>query len=206
MITLNYVIYDCIANICLLAFAFSALRSIRFAWILVFASLVIKVFIYGKYGLTSSFIYLSAQMFTAIFAGVIWLREPKYAPVTKQKKLVAVVVTLVVLLIWVGVMYKYVNPFILNYKTLFGFDYLCYMLFVVGAILLALRMSIGLLFTSVVFISYAVSYGNSAIIMKSAPTNFQEFIPYYWVSAISLFIAGILLVASYTDVKRNKNL
>ncbi|QIW10757.1 hypothetical protein [Francisella sp. LA112445] len=206
MITLNYVIYDCIANICLLAFAFLALKSVRFAWILVFASLIIKVFIYGKYGLSSSFIFLSAQIFVAIFAGVIWLREPIYAPATKQKKLAAIAVSLVVLLIWVGIMYKYVNPFILNYDILFGFDYLCYMLFVIGSILIALRMSIGLLFIAVVFISYAVSYGNSAVIMKSAPTNFQEFIPYYWVSAISLFIAGILLVASYTDVKRNKSL
>ncbi|MED7788205.1 hypothetical protein [Francisella sp. 19X1-34] len=206
MITLDYVIYDCIANICLLIFAFLAFKNIRFAWILVLASLIIKVFIYGKYGLTSSFIFLSAQILMSIFASVIWLRDPRYVLATKQKKLVAVAISLIVLLIWVGVVYKYINPYILNYDVLFGFDYLCYMLFVIGAILIALRMSIGLLFIAVVFISYAVSYGNSAIIMKSAPTNFQEFIPCYWISAISLFIAGVLLVASYTNVKRNKSL
>ncbi len=204
MITLNYVIYDCIANICLLVFAFLVLKNIRFAWILVLASLVIKVFIYGKYGLSSSFIYLSAQILMAVIAGVVWLREPVYAQVTNHKKLLAIATSLVVLIVWIGAMYRYINPAILNYDVLFGFGYLCYMLFVVGSILLAFRISAGLLFIAVVLISYAVSYGNSAVIMKSAPEYIQAFSPYYWISAISLFIAGILLVGSYTNSKRNK--
>ncbi|ASG67475.1 hypothetical protein fh0823_00810 [Francisella halioticida] len=206
MITLNYVIYDCIANVCLLIFAFLVLKNIKFAWILVLASLVIKVFIYGKYGLSSSFIYLSAQILVTVLAGVVWLREPIYVQATKQKKLIAITTSLVVLIVWVGVMYKYINPAILNYDILFGFGYLCYMLFVIGSILIALRMSIGLLFIAVVFISYAVSYGNSAVIIKSAPEYIQAFSAYYWASAICLFIAGLLLVASYTDVKRSERL
>lgn len=206
MITLNYVIYDCIANICLLIFAFLVLKNIRFAWVLVLASLVIKIFIYGKYGLLSSFIYLSAQILVAVLAGVVWLREPKYTQATKQKKLIAIGTSLVVLIVWVRAMYRYINPAILNYDILFGFDYLCYMLFVIGSILIAFRISVGLLFIAVEFISYAVSYGNSAVIIKSAPEYIQAFSPYYWVSAIVLFVAGILLVSSYTSVKRNRYL
>lgn len=206
MVTLDYVIYDCIANVCLLGFAFLTFKNIRFAWVLVLASLAIKVFVYGKYGLSSSFIYLSAQIFMAVFAGVVWLREPAYIKPTKQKVLLGLSTSLLVLVIWVGLMYKYINPSILNYDMLFGFDYLCYMLFVIGSILVAFRMSVGLLFIAVVFISYAVSYGNSAIIIKSAPEYIQAFSPYYWVSAITLFIAGILLVASYTNVKRSRSL
>ncbi|MED7820081.1 MULTISPECIES: hypothetical protein [unclassified Francisella] len=206
MVTLDYVIYDCIANVCLLGFAFLAFRNIRFAWVLVLASLAIKVFVYGKYGLSSSFIYLSAQIFMAVFAGVVWLREPAYIKPTKQKVLLGLSTSLLVLVIWIGLMYKYINPSILNYDMLFGFDYLCYMLFVIGSILVAFRISVGLLFIAVVFISYAVSYGNSAVIIKSAPEYIQAFSPYYWVSAITLFIAGILLVASYTNIKRNRGL
>ena len=84
-------------------------------------------------------------------------------------------------------MYKYVNPYILDYELLFGFDYLCYMLVVIGAIFVAFRLAIGLLFFSVVFISYAVNYANSAMVISNAPQNIRDFIPYYWISAV-LFV------------------
>ncbi|AIT09927.1 membrane protein [Candidatus Francisella endociliophora] len=203
MITLNYVIYDTIANGCLLAFAILIFKNIRFAWFLILASLAIKVFIYGKYGMFSSSIYLSAQILTSIIATVVWLKEPCYTAPTKQKKLQSIISSLVVLVIWVGLMYKYVNPAIIDYEVLFGFDYLCYMLVVVGAVFLCFRLAIGLLFISVEFISYAVNYANSAMVVENAPQYIKDFAPYYWVSAVLLFIAGVLLVASYTSAKRN---
>lgn len=202
MITLDYVIYDTIANGCLLAFAILIFRDIRFAWFLVLASLIIKIFIYGKYGMFSSFIYLSAQILTSIIAATVWLKEPRYTTSTKQKKLQAIISSLIVLVIWVGLMYKYVNPAIINYEMLFGFDYLCYMLVVIGAVFLCFRLAIGLLFISVEFISYAVNYANSAMVIESAPQYIKDFAPYYWISAVLLFIAGVLLVASYTGAKR----
>ncbi|MDE5020760.1 hypothetical protein NAI54_09865, partial [Francisella tularensis subsp. holarctica] len=72
MITLVYVIYDCIANASILIFAFLLYKKNNYAWLFVLASLMIKVFIYGKYGISTSLIYLSAQLLTAILAAIIW--------------------------------------------------------------------------------------------------------------------------------------
>ncbi|MBK2267650.1 hypothetical protein [Francisella philomiragia] len=203
MITLDYVIYDCIANACLLGFAVLLYKKNKYAWMFVLASLIIKVFIYGKYGITTSSVYLSAQIVTTVVAGYIWLKQSNYTKPTQKVRLLAIVASLIVLLLWVGVMYKYVNPYILDYELLFGFDYLCYMLVVIGAIFVAFRLAIGLLFFSVVFISYAVNYANSAMVISNAPQNIRDFIPYYWISAVLLFIAGIIVVAAYTNAKRN---
>ncbi|AEE26881.1 hypothetical protein [Francisella hispaniensis] len=203
MITLDYVIYDCIANASILIFAFLLYKKNNYAWLFVLASLIIKVFVYGKYGISTSLIYLSAQILTSLLAAIIWLRNPAYVKVSKQKKLSVSGIALIILAIWIGLMYKYVNPYILDYKLLFGFDYLCYMLVVIGGVFLIFRLAIGLLFFSVVFISYAVNYANSAMIIQNAPQYYRDFILYYWLSAILLFIAGIVIVASYTNAKRS---
>ncbi|API87407.1 hypothetical protein [Francisella uliginis] len=206
MITLDYVLYDFISNILLFCFAFFAFKQIRFAWILVLCSLAIKVFIYGKYGLSSSLIYLSAQIIVSVLAGLVWFKNPEYEAASYNKQIVGLAISIVFVVAWVILMYTYINPAIINYEVLFSFDYLCYMLFVIGSVLIAFRMSGGLLFIAVEFISYAVSYANSAMAIKSAPAHIQEFIPYYWASAVCLFVAGILLVTSYTNVKRNRYL
>lgn len=203
MLTLDYVIYDSIANACFLAFAFLIFKRIRFAWFLVLASLAIKVYVNAKYGMTVSFIYLSAHILSTLIAAVVWLRDPTYTKPTKQKRLLSIVVSLVGLIFWVVVMYKYVNPWIFDYQILFGFNYLCYMLFVIGIVFCIFRLAIGLLFLAVETISYAVNYANSAMVMANAPQYMKTFIPYYWISAIVLFIAGITLVVSYTNFKRN---
>ncbi|ALK94469.1 hypothetical protein JPFTNV_19440 [Francisella tularensis subsp. holarctica] len=203
MITLGYVIYDCIANASILIFAFLLYKKNNYAWLFVLASLIIKVFIYGKYGISTSLIYLSAQLLTAILAAIIWLRNPTYVKVSKQKKLLVIVIALIILAIWIGLMYQYVNPYILNYELMFGFDYLCYMLVVIGGVFLIFRLAVGLLFFSVVYISYAVNYANSAMVIQNAPQYYRDFILYYWLSALFLFIAGIIIVATYTNAKRS---
>ncbi|AXH29327.1 hypothetical protein [Francisella opportunistica] len=203
MITLDYVIYDCIANACMLVFAFLVFKKNSYAWVFVLASLILKVFIYGKYGISTSLIYLSAQILTAILAAMVWLRNPTYIKATKQKKLLVSVVALIILAVWVGLMYKYVNPYIIDYTMLFGFEYLCYMLIVVGCVFLAFRLALGLLFLAIELISYAVNYANSAMVIQNAPQYFRDFVPYYWLSAVLLFIAGIVIVASYTNAKRS---
>ena len=98
---------------------------------------------------------------------------------------------LIILAVWVGLMYK---SYILDYELLFGFDYLCYMLVVIGGVFLIFRLAIGLLFFSVVFISYAVNYANSAMVIQNVPQYYRDFIPYYWLSALLLFIEGIVIV------------
>ncbi|APC91005.1 hypothetical protein CGC44_01330 [Francisella opportunistica] len=203
MITLDYVIYDCIANACMLVFAFLVFKKNSYAWVFVLASLILKVFIYGKYGISTSLIYLSAQILAAILAAMVWLRNPTYIKATKQKKLLVSVVALIILAVWVGLMYKYVNPYIIDYTMLFGFEYLCYMLIVVGCVFLAFRLALGLLFLAIELISYAVNYANSAMVIQNAPQYFRDFVPYYWLSAVLLFIAGIVIVASYTNAKRS---
>ena len=65
------------------------------------------------------------------------------------------------------------------------------------------RLAIGLLFFSVVFISYAVNYANSAMVIQNAAQYYRDFIPYYWLSALLPFIEGIVIVASYTSAKRS---
>lgn len=203
MVTLDYVIYDCIANACLLGFAILVIMSNRFAWLLILCNLAIKVFIYGKYGMSTSSIYLSAQILTSLIATIAWLREPIYLKVTKQKIVLSVLTSIVILAIWVGLMYKYINPAIIDYTVLFGFEYLCYMLFVLGSVFVAFRLCIGLIPIAVGFISYAVNYANSAMIVENAPEHIKAFMPYYWASAVFLFVAGVLVVASYTKAKRN---
>ena len=93
-------------NICFLIFLKNS-----YAWLFVLASLVIKVFIYGKYGISTLLIYLSAQILTAILAAIVWLRNSTYIKASKQKKLSVVVIVLIILTVWVGLMYKYVNPY-----------------------------------------------------------------------------------------------
>lgn len=203
MVTLDYVIYDTIANACFLAFAILVFKRVRFAWFLVLASLAIKVYVNGKYGMTISFIYLSAHILSTLIATVVWLKAPIYTKPTKKKRVLSVLVSLIVLACWILVMYQYVNPWIFDYQILFGFDYLCYMLFTIGIVFCIFRLAIGLLFIAVETISYAVNYANSAMIMANAPQYMKTFVPYYWISAIVLFIAGITLVVSYTNVKRN---
>ena len=203
MITLNYVIYDCIANICLLLFAALVFKKSRYAWLMVIFSLIIKIFLYSKYSMLTSFIYLSAQLFAVLLASIVWLKVPDYTKPTKQKRIFGLLFSVVVIIIWVGLMYKYINPAILDYDFLFGFEYLCYMLFTVGAIFVAFRLAIGLLVMAVVLISYAVNYANSAVMIDGAPQYIHDFVPYYWVSATVLFVAGIILVASYTNAKRS---
>ncbi|ORU23005.1 hypothetical protein ACC93_07695, partial [Francisella tularensis subsp. holarctica] len=63
--------------------------------------------------------------------------------------------------------------------------------------------AVGLLFFSVVYISYAVNYANSAMVIQNAPQYYRDFILYYWLSALFLFIAGIIIVATYTNAKRS---
>ena len=127
-------------NICF----FDFLKN-SYAWLFVLASLVINVFIYGKYGISTSLIYLSTQILTAILAAIVWLRNSTYIKASKQKKLLLVVIALIILAVWVGLMYKYINPYILDYELLFGFDYLCYMLVVIGGIFLIFRLAIGII-------------------------------------------------------------
>ncbi|MFV9972790.1 MAG: hypothetical protein AB8V06_04440, partial [Francisella endosymbiont of Hyalomma asiaticum] len=102
-----------------------------------------------------------------------------------------------------GLMYKYVNPYILDYELLFGFDYLCYMLVVIGGIFLIFRLAIGI----IIFLQYLLvmlfNYANSAMVIQNAPQYYRDFIPYYWLSALLLFIEGIVIVASYTNAKRS---
>lgn len=203
MITLDYVIYDCIANACLLAFASLSFKRIRFSWVLVLASLTIKIFIYGKYGIATSSIFLSAQILSAVLVTIVWLREPTYIKPTKKGWKFSIILSLLILGCWIGLMYTYVNPAIVNYHVLFGFEYLCYMLFVIGTIICMFRMVAGLLFIAVELISYAVNYANSAVVLQTAPEHIKAFMPYYWASAIFLFVAGIILVITYTNVKRN---
>lgn len=51
MITLDYVIYDCIANACLLGFAILLYKKNKYAWMFVLASLIIKVLFMVNMGL-----------------------------------------------------------------------------------------------------------------------------------------------------------
>ncbi|MDE4949184.1 hypothetical protein NAI31_11565, partial [Francisella tularensis subsp. holarctica] len=78
----------------------------------------------------------------------------------------------------------------LNYELMFGFDYLCYMLVLICGVFLIFRLAVGLLFFSVVYISYAFNYANSAMVIQNAPQYYIDFILYYWLSALFLFIAG----------------
>lgn len=72
-----------------------------------------------------------------------------------------------------------------------------------SGVFLIFRLAVGLLFFSVVYISYAVNYANSAMVIQNAPQYYRDFILYYWLSALFLFIAGIIIVATYTNAKRS---
>ncbi|MDE5022993.1 hypothetical protein NAI81_12015, partial [Francisella tularensis subsp. holarctica] len=79
--TLGYVNKYIIANASILIIAFLNYKKNNYQWIFVLASLIIKVFIYGKYGISTYLIYLSAQLLSAILAAFIWLRNPTYVKV-----------------------------------------------------------------------------------------------------------------------------
>ncbi|AJC48704.1 hypothetical protein IB642_03350 [Allofrancisella guangzhouensis] len=203
MVTLNDVIYDSVGNFCFLMFAFLLYRKNRFAWLAIILTLVIKLFLYGKYSMFLSFTYLSMQLCVAVLAAIVWMLEPNYIKLQGNRLFSALLTSVIMIMIWIWLVYAFINPAILSYEFLFGFEYFCYMLFVLGGALLVYRIPQGLIIIAVVFISYALYYANSAIVAAKAPPQYKDFILYYWLSAVFLFIAGILLVSVYTRIRRS---
>ncbi|QIV94048.1 hypothetical protein [Allofrancisella frigidaquae] len=204
MVTLNDIIYDSIGNFCFLIFALLLYRKNRFAWLAVVLALIIKLFLYGKYSMLLSFAYLSMQLCVTFLAAIVWILEPSYTKLQVNRIFLALLTSVIMIMIWVWLVYAFINPAILSYEFLFGFEYFCYMLFVLGGALLVYRISQGLIIVATVFISYALYYANSALVASKAPPQYiRDFTIYYWFSAVFLFVAGILLVSVYTRVKRS---
>ncbi|KEI34800.1 putative membrane protein [Francisella sp. W12-1067] len=204
MVTLNDIIYDSIGNFCFLIFALLLYRKNRFAWLAVVLALIIKLFLYGKYSMLLSFAYLSMQLCVTFLAAIVWILEPSYTKLQVNRLFLALLTSAIMIMIWVWLVYAFINPAILSYEFLFGFEYFCYMLFVLGGALLVYRISQGLIIVAAVFISYALYYANSALVASKAPPQYiRDFTIYYWFSAVFLFVAGILLVSVYTRVKRS---
>lgn len=202
MVTLYDVIWDCISNFCLLLFALLLFKQNKGAWLLIIISVIIKLYIYGKYSLLVAFVYMSVQLITVLAAGIIWLLDTNFYKPSFKKIISALFVSISLIALWIILVYKFINPAILSWELLFGFNYFCYMLLVFGGILAFYRIIFGLIFIAIVFFSYAYYYAEAALVTQNAPQQFQQFILYYWLSAVFAFIAGALLLAVYSKNKK----
>lgn len=202
MITLNDVILECFSNSMLLIFAILLYKQNRFAWIFAIVNIVIITYLSAKYSLSSSLVYMSAQIISVIIASIFWFGKPKFKIPDKLSLFLALLISIIILIIWVVLMYLFVNPYILNFKMLFGFDYLVYMLFVLGTVFVAFRLSAGLIILATVFISKSFYYSQTVVNISNAPAHIKQFTPYFLTSACCMIIAGVFLVIAYTKIKK----
>ena len=200
MLTLTY---DCISNFCILLFAILLFKNNRFAWIAIIISLMIKFYTYSQYSMLFSSVYLSVDIISAIVATIIWIKNPKYTKIKKTNLILALLTGFIAILVWLGLIYKFVNPEVIKLKTLFSFDYLCYILFTLGIVLLAYRIILGLVFLAVYCVSFALNYAYAGWVASKASQYVQNFSIYYWISAVMLFVAGIVLINIYTRFNKS---
>ncbi|QLE78680.1 hypothetical protein FLM55_02540 [Francisella sp. Scap27] len=203
MITLNDVMLECFGNLMFFIFAILLYKQNRLAWSFAILNILIITYLSAKYSISTALIFMSAQIVAVLIVGISWFIKPMFEAVDKIRLIFAIIVSLLILVIWVLLMYFFVNPYILNLKMLFGFDYLIYMLFVLGCIFVAFRLSIGLIILATVFISKSFYYSQTIADISSAPAHIKEFTPYFLVSACCMILAGVFLVVAYTRAKKN---
>lgn len=203
MVTLDYVVLETIANLFLLIFSILLMKEKRFSWLFLLMPTLMKIYIYGKYSILLSTVYLSAEILAVSLVTIMWFKNYYFIKLNKKLFIKASLISVLLLVLWVFAVYKLINPAILSFEMLFGFGYLCYMIFVIGCVFLAFRTIYSLIMIAVVFISYALSYGQVAMAAKNMPVNGTSFSICYGLSALFLFIAGIVLVSKYTQVNRS---
>ena len=169
MITINDVMLDSLGNLCLLLFALLIFKQNRFAWLTMLVSVIIKVYLYGKYSLMFSLTYMSIELVTVTLACIIWVNGFYHRRLGLKRLVFALLTSAILIVIWVSLVYKFINPAILSWQFIFGFEYFCYILLIIGVVLLVYRLAFGLIFISGVFISYACYYVKAAILTQDAP-------------------------------------
>jgi hypothetical protein len=132
----------------------------------------------------------------------VFFTNTKYSRIKFKKTVIALSTALSLIVVWVMLMYKYINPAIINTDVLFGFGYLMYMLFAIGCVLLCYRIHYGLIFLATVFMTNALGYASAANAAFKSPGYNHDFMLYYCLSAVFLFVAGLFMVTTYTKVKR----
>ena len=202
MITINDVILDCVINFGFVLFAFLIFKNNKFAWIPACVAIALQIYLGSKYSTLSSFVYLWLHLCVVVVGAIVFFKNTKYSRIKFKKIIISLSTALSVIIVWVLLMYKYINPAIINTDVLFGFGYLIYMLFAIGCVLLCYRIHYGLIFLATVFMSKALEYASAANAAFKSPSYSHDFMLYYCISAVFLLAAGLFAVTTYTKINR----
>lgn len=202
MITIYDVILDCVINFGFLLFAFLIFKNNKFAWVPACIAIALQIYLGSKYSTLLSFVYLWLHLCVVLVGAIVFFKNTKYSRIKFKKVIIALSTALSLMVIWVLLMYKYINPAIINLDVLFGFGYLMYILFAIACVLLCYRIHYGLILLATVFMTNALEYASAANAAFKSPGYNHDFMLYYCLSAMFLLAAGLFTVTTYTKVKR----
>lgn len=163
MVTFDDVLLNCVSYFFVLIFSILIYKQQRYAYIAIIAYLIIQAMLLGKYSMVDSIMYLSAQMMAFIVVGLVCFINPGYTSFSYKKLFVALSIFVVGIGLWSLMIYYYLNPYIYVSGIFFGFVNICYMMLVLGAILLMFGQVLGLVLYAISFVSYSLYYATEAV-------------------------------------------